>query len=88
MNAQDTRLESQRARIIARLKEHPATTIDMMKELNVMRPAARIRQLRDRGHDIRTHLMAVDDEWGRTHTQVALYYLPTQDCVTQGRGNQ
>ena len=88
MSAQDTRSESQRARIIARLKERPATTIDMMKELNVMRPAARIRELRDLGHDIRTHLMEVEDEWGRTHTRVALYYLPARGWVIQGRGNQ
>ena len=88
MNAQDTRSESQRARIIARLKERPATTIDMMKELNVMRPAARVRELRDRRHDIRTHLMEVEDEWGRTHTQVALYYLLARSWVIQGRGNQ
>ena len=88
MNLDNTSSSSQRARIIACLKERPATTIDMMKELNVMRPAARIRELRDRGHDIRTHLMEVEDEWGRTHKRVALYYLPTQGSAIQGRGNQ
>lgn len=75
----DTSARSQRSRILARLQEAPATTVELMQELNIMRPGARINELRGEGHDIRTHLQDVLDPWGRPHTRVALYYLPTED---------
>lgn len=78
MGITDTSTNSQRARIMARLSEGPATTMELMEELNIMRPGARINELRGEGHDIRTHLQDVLDPWGRKHTRVALYYLPTE----------
>ncbi|MDL4861972.1 helix-turn-helix domain-containing protein [Halomonas elongata] len=78
MQITNTSTSSQRSRILARLNEGPATTMELMSELNIMRPGARINELRSEGHDIRTHLQDVLDPWGRPHTRVALYYLPTE----------
>ncbi|WP_410000338.1 helix-turn-helix domain-containing protein [Halomonas sp. I1] len=79
MKITDTSASSQRARILARLREAPATTLELMQELNILRPGARISELRDEGHSIATHLQDVIDPWGRKHSRVALYYLPTDD---------
>lgn len=72
---------SQRARIMARLKKGAVTTIELIEEENILRPGARIHELREAGHDIRTHLQDVLDPWGRKHSQVALYYLSTGSGV-------
>ncbi|MGE6780679.1 helix-turn-helix domain-containing protein [Vreelandella titanicae] len=75
INATDS--ASQRTRILARLKLGPVTTLELIQDENILRPGARICELRERGHDIRTHLQDVIDPWGRQHSRVALYYLPT-----------
>ena len=47
------------------------------RELKSMMPAARVKELRDRGHDIRRHLISLTDDHGRTHHGIALYFLST-----------
>ncbi|KXS37462.1 MAG: hypothetical protein AWU55_2338 [Halomonadaceae bacterium T82-2] len=78
MKITDNSAASQCARILVRLHEGPATTIELMQEMNIMRPGARVNELRKQGHKINTHLQDVFDPWGRKHSRVALYYLPTQ----------
>lgn len=68
---------SQRARILSRLREGAATTTELMVELNILRPGARIAELRADGHNIKTHLVDEFDPWGRPHTRIARYYLST-----------
>lgn len=75
---------SQRTRIMARLKRGPVTTLELIQDENILRPGARICELREKGHDIRTHLQDVIDPWGRQHSRVALYYLPTGANSTKG----
>lgn len=77
MNITATDSASQRSRILARLREGAATSIQLIQEENVLRPSARIAELRAAGHPILTHLQDVRDPWGRKHSRVALYYLPT-----------
>jgi hypothetical protein len=69
---------SQRARIMKRLREGPATTLELMVELNVLRPGARICELRADGHPIKTHLIDELDPWGRPHSRMARYFLSTE----------
>ncbi|NVF13754.1 helix-turn-helix domain-containing protein [Vreelandella maris] len=82
INATDS--ASQRVRILARLKRGPVTTLELILDENILRPGARICELREKGHDIRTHLQDVIDPWGRKHSRVALYYLPTGANSTKG----
>lgn len=86
MNLHQTDAASQHARILARLKKGAATTVELIQEENVLRPGARIHELREKGHDIKTHLQDVIDPWGRKHSRVALYYFSTAngDAVTVG----
>lgn len=75
MNNTNTSVSSQRARILERLKRGSVTTLELIEEENVLRPGARIAELRTDGHPIKTHLMDVIDPWGRKHGRCALYYL-------------
>lgn len=79
MNVTATDSASQRSRILARLREGAATSIQLIQEENVLRPSARIAELRAAGHQILTYLQDVRDPWGRQHSRVALYYLKTGD---------
>lgn len=83
MNIHQIDAASQHARILARLKQGAATTIELIQEENILRPGARICELREKGHDIRTHLQDVIDPWGRKHNRVALYYFPTNNSADE-----
>ncbi|ARS48388.1 hypothetical protein CXP40_12045 [Pseudomonas sp. YY-1] len=71
----DTTAEAQRARLLERLQREPVSTIVARGEMNIMMPAARVKELREAGHPIKTHRITSTDERGRTHHGVALYYL-------------
>lgn len=73
----DTNADAQRARLLARLQAGPVDTITARRELNIMMPAARVKELRELGHAIKTHRITLTDEHGRTHRGVALYYIGT-----------
>ena len=79
MNAQglpqDASAPSQRARILARLRRGPLTTLEARRELDILMPAARVHELRHKhGIDIFTTMVAVETGPGRRHT-VARYVL-------------
>lgn len=80
MSALDTSTEAQRARLLARVQEGPVDTLTARADLNILHPAARIQELRDRGYPIKTHLITKTDEHGRKHQRVALYYIGTLPC--------
>ncbi len=74
----DVSAASQRQRILAALVEAGAdgiTTIQARRDLNVMQPAPRIKELRERGYKIETFLGRVFDEQERPHPKVATYVL-------------
>ncbi len=64
---------SQRQRILAWLFTTSLTTLQARKELDVMHPAMRIKELRDQGHNIVTHWETVDT--GKAKHRVASYVL-------------
>ena len=57
------------------------TTITARSDLNVMMPAARIKELREAGYPIKTHRLTLTDDQGRTHHGAALYYLGTMPAL-------
>ncbi|MDC7827333.1 helix-turn-helix domain-containing protein [Pseudomonas sp. BLCC-B13] len=70
---------AQRARLLAYLRERGAiNTFEAIRLLNILRPGARIAELRAQGYNIRTHLATLEDEQGRAHPNVATYYLSTE----------
>ena len=74
-NPNNTSASAQRARLLERLHAGPVDTITARNDLNLMMPAARIKELRNAGHNIKTQRITLTDEHGRTHHGVALYFL-------------
>jgi len=74
---ENTSGNAQRVRLLARLKTGPIDTFTAIRELNIVRPGARINELRALGHKILTHRLTLTDDQGRSHGRVALYYLST-----------
>ena len=68
---------AQRARLLERLHISPIDTFTAIRELNIVRPGARINELRGLGHKILTHRLTLTDDQGRTRRGMALYYLST-----------
>jgi len=74
----DTSAASQRVRLLERLQAGPVSTFDARHELNIMMPAARVKELRERGYPVQTHLSDLPDAHGHMHTGVATYYLSAE----------
>ena len=72
---QHSSASAQRARLLTRLQLVPVDTLTARSELNILMPAARIKELKERGHHIRTQSISMIDDQGRTHHGIALYYL-------------
>jgi len=65
---------SQRLRMLARLRQGPLTTLEARRELDVLHPAQRVLELRERGHRIITHWTVAETAPGRPH-RVGQYVL-------------
>jgi hypothetical protein len=74
-HVENTSRNAQNARLAAYLRLEQADTFTIMRELNICRPSARIRDLRASGYEIITTRTPLTDEWGRTHRGVAIYTL-------------
>jgi hypothetical protein len=70
----DVSATAQCARLLERLKVGSINSFEIVSELNICRPGARIADLRASG-PIRTHLSDLVDEHGFKHPRVATYYL-------------
>lgn len=71
----DTSNGAQRRRSLKRLQQGPVDTLTLRRELCVLMPAARIKELRDLGYNISTTRVSLADEQGVWHKGVALYTL-------------
>lgn len=76
-HVENTSGSAQRARLLERLQAGPIDTFTAIRELNIVRPGARINELRDMGHRIMTQRLTLTDDQGRSHRGMALYYLST-----------
>lgn len=76
-HVENTSGTAQRARLLERLRAGPIDTFTAIRELNIVRPGARINELRALGHKILTHRVSLTDDQGRSHGRMALYYLST-----------
>lgn len=85
MQVHDTSGSAQRIRLLAHLRQHGSiNTFQAITLLNILRPGARIAELRAKGHNIVTHLSTLKDDHGREHQNVATYFLsavPAQKVV-------
>lgn len=75
-NVYDTSTAAQRQRLLEWLLHNGSVnTIFARDRLNILAPAARIIELREKGHKIHTHRIVINDRDGRPHRRVALYTL-------------
>lgn len=66
---------AQRQRLLKRLQQGPATTIELRRELDILAPAPRVHELRHRfGYDIVLHWVDQATDCGKVH-RVGLYEL-------------
>ncbi len=68
-----TDTNNQRQIILAWLLTTPLSTLQARTELDIMHPAARVKELRERGHNIVTHWVTSDS--GKAQHRVASYVL-------------
>lgn len=66
--------EAQRRRLLDRLRIGPISTLDARRDLDILMPAARIFELRERGYRIFTFRIDQQTDFGKRHN-VALYVL-------------
>ena len=71
----DTRAAAQRLRLLAHLRHEAIDTIAARRDLNIMMPAARVKELRKGGLNIQTIRVDRYDDQGRKHPRVAVYSL-------------
>ena len=72
----NTTASAQRERLLQFLsKNGSVNTMFARDRLNLMQPAARIKELRDLGHKIHTDRIVINDRDGRRHNKVARYVL-------------
>lgn len=67
---------AQRARLLEALRSGPLSTLEARRELDVLHPAARVQELRERGHPITTTWTFEATPCGERH-RVARYVLLT-----------
>ena len=67
--------EAQRQRVLALLKVQPQSTFDLRDGQNVLMPAARVKELKELGHEIHRTLSTLPDSEGRLHPRIATYAL-------------
>lgn len=68
---------AQRERILVALRRSPLTTLEARRLLDVLHPAARVQELRDRGYQIMTAWKQDYTAEGRQH-RVAQYVLQSE----------
>ena len=75
-----TDCETQRTRLISALRSGLAvSTYEARRDLDIYYPPARIKELRDDGHTIKTHWQTVTTEAGDDH-RIGLYVLESRGC--------
>lgn len=76
---------NQRKRILDWLQSSPLTTLQARKELDIMHPAARVQELKQRGHNIVTHW--TNEFTGKARHRVACYVLFADASLSLGGGH-
>lgn len=71
----DVSAEAQRQRLLTLLMDRSRSTFELRDTWNIMMPAARVKELKDSGHEIHRTLSTLPDSEGRSHPRIATYAL-------------
>ncbi|QBJ79585.1 helix-turn-helix domain-containing protein [Aquitalea sp. USM4] len=80
-NSTDTSADAQRYRLLTALRQGPVTTFDARDRMNILMPAARVKELRLSGYKIDTIRIQLMDQNGHRHSGVAKYVLIREGSV-------
>jgi hypothetical protein len=75
INNKDTSAATQCSQILAHLKRMPSINTLEFRYLGFISPAPRIKELKERGHNIKSTRETITTDDGRTHSCIARYYL-------------
>ena len=53
----------------------PIDTLTARRDLNILMPASRIKELKNQGYTFHTRRITITDEQGRSHSNIAQYTL-------------
>ncbi len=67
--------EAQRLRLLTLLMDRPRSTFELRHDHNIMMPAARVKELKESGHEINCTRSTLPDSEGRLHPRIATYAL-------------
>jgi hypothetical protein len=70
-----TSTANQRSSILTHLNEKGSATTQEFRNVGIMSPAPRIKELRELGHKIKTTFESVIDQAGIEHSKVARYSI-------------
>jgi hypothetical protein len=56
----------------------PIDTLTARRDLNILMPASRIKELKNQGYSFHTQRITITDEQGRSHSNIALYALVSE----------
>lgn len=72
----NTSSSAQRLRLLNWMRTNGSIdTLTARRDLNILMPAARIKELKNQGYTFHTQRITITDEQGRTHSSIALYAL-------------
>lgn len=74
-NTINTSGSAQRRRLLEWMRSTSIDTICARRDLNILMPAARIKELKNMGYVIHTQRIKITDDLGRSHNGIALYSL-------------
>lgn len=83
-DSSDGSVGAQRVRLLEALSRSAVTTLDARSQLDVLHPAARVKELREAGHDIRTVRVIQQSVNGALHSVAKYIMVPRRRRAKRG----
>ena len=76
LHLNENSLSAQRRSLLEWLRNRgPIDTLTARRDLNILMPASRIKELKNQGYIFHTQRITITDEQGRSHSNIAQYTL-------------
>ncbi|MNN24698.1 hypothetical protein D3C81_1381390 [compost metagenome] len=76
LHLRENSLSAQRRWLLDWMRNNgPIDTLTARRDLNILMPASRIKELKNQGYSFHTQRITITDEQGRSHSNIALYTL-------------
>ena len=76
LHLNENSLSAQRRSLLEWMRNRgPIDTLTARRDLNILMPASRIKELKNQGYIFHTQRITITDEQGRSHSNIAQYTL-------------